>query len=153
MSSAIAGLPGAPPPIPTPQQMAELTRNVLNLTNADFTIREAALLDLSRKREEYPDLAPMLWHTFGTLTALCAWRRGRGRGGGEVPRRVALDFAPTFLSSSRSPHLARSLARSFCPPRSARDYRHLPRALAGDADRAGLEPRLQRPRLAAVRKR
>ena len=48
----------------------ELTKNVLNLTHADYTVREAALLDLSRKREEYPDLAPMLWHTYGVLTAL-----------------------------------------------------------------------------------
>ena len=113
MSSAIAGLPGAPPPIPTPQQMAELTRNVLNLTNADYTIREAALLDLSRKREEYPDLAPMLWHTFGTLTALCAWRRGRGRGGGEVPR--CTWFCPhlSLLLALASP---RSLARSLVLP-------------------------------------
>ena len=28
------------------------------------------MLELSKKREEYPDLAPMLWHSFGTITAL-----------------------------------------------------------------------------------
>jgi CCR4-NOT transcription complex subunit 9 len=33
-------------------------------------VREAALLELSKKREDYPDLAPMLWHSFGTITAL-----------------------------------------------------------------------------------
>lgn len=33
-------------------------------------LREGALLDLSKKREEYPDLAPVLWHSFGTISAL-----------------------------------------------------------------------------------
>jgi len=33
-------------------------------------MREAALLDLSKKREEFPDLAPMLWHSFATIAAL-----------------------------------------------------------------------------------
>lgn len=32
--------------------------------------REAALLELSKKREAYPDLAPILWHSVGTITAL-----------------------------------------------------------------------------------
>jgi CCR4-NOT transcription complex subunit 9 len=32
--------------------------------------REAALLELSKKRENYPDLAPILWHSVGTITAL-----------------------------------------------------------------------------------
>lgn len=32
--------------------------------------RENALLELSKKREVVPDLAPMLWHTFGTIAAL-----------------------------------------------------------------------------------
>ncbi len=47
---------------------AELYELVLQLTNADM--REAALLELSRKREKYPDLAPILWHSFGTMSAL-----------------------------------------------------------------------------------
>lgn len=29
--------------------------------------REKALLELSRKREQYDDLALILWHSFGTL--------------------------------------------------------------------------------------
>lgn len=29
--------------------------------------REAALLELSKKREQYDDLALVLWHSFGTL--------------------------------------------------------------------------------------
>ncbi|CAM6032963.1 unnamed protein product [Sphagnum compactum] len=32
--------------------------------------RENALLDLSKKREAFPDLAPMLWHSCGTIAAL-----------------------------------------------------------------------------------
>ena len=32
--------------------------------------REGALLELSKKREAVPDLAPMLWHSFGTMAAL-----------------------------------------------------------------------------------
>ncbi|XP_055624040.1 CCR4-NOT transcription complex subunit 9 [Toxorhynchites rutilus septentrionalis] len=32
--------------------------------------RETALLELSKKRESVPDLAPMLWHSFGTTAAL-----------------------------------------------------------------------------------
>ncbi len=32
--------------------------------------RETALLELSKKREAVPDLAPMLWHSFGTMAAL-----------------------------------------------------------------------------------
>jgi CCR4-NOT transcription complex subunit 9 len=32
--------------------------------------RENALLELSKKREVVPDLAPMLWHSFGTIASL-----------------------------------------------------------------------------------
>ena len=32
--------------------------------------RETALLELSKKREVVSDLAPMLWHSFGTMAAL-----------------------------------------------------------------------------------
>lgn len=32
--------------------------------------RETALLELSKKRETVQDLAPMLWHSFGTIAAL-----------------------------------------------------------------------------------
>jgi len=41
---------------------------VLQLTNPDQ--REAALLELSKKREAFSDLAPILWHSFGTVSAL-----------------------------------------------------------------------------------
>jgi hypothetical protein len=32
--------------------------------------RESALLELSKKREAFSDLAPILWHSFGTISAL-----------------------------------------------------------------------------------
>ena len=41
---------------------------VLELTNPDQ--RETALLELSKRRETFPDLAPILWHSFGTVSAL-----------------------------------------------------------------------------------
>lgn len=41
---------------------------MLDLSNPD--LRENALLDLSKKREMFQDLAPLLWHSFGTIAAL-----------------------------------------------------------------------------------
>ncbi|CAG0902336.1 unnamed protein product [Darwinula stevensoni] len=41
---------------------------ILELSSPDT--RENALLELSKKREAVPDLAPMLWHSFGTIAAL-----------------------------------------------------------------------------------
>lgn len=67
--AAPAGPPAAPAPL-TPRQLHELTTNVLHLSSPDHVVRETALLELSKKREEYADLAPMLWHSFGTITAL-----------------------------------------------------------------------------------
>lgn len=37
--------------------------------------RENALLELSKKRESVPDLAPMLWHSCGTIAALLQVRQ------------------------------------------------------------------------------
>ena len=48
--------------------MTELHPLILQLQNID--LRETALLELSKKREAYPDLAPVLWHSFGTIAAL-----------------------------------------------------------------------------------
>lgn len=39
----------------------------------DLTVpaaKETALLELSKKRESFPELAPFLWHSFGTMAAL-----------------------------------------------------------------------------------
>ena len=41
---------------------------MLDLTNP--ACRENALLELSKKRESFPELAPYLWHSFGTISAL-----------------------------------------------------------------------------------
>ena len=41
---------------------------VIDLVNPDK--REIALLELSKKREHFPDLAPILWNSFGTIAAL-----------------------------------------------------------------------------------
>jgi CCR4-NOT transcription complex subunit 9 len=37
----------------------------------DLSAREVALLDLSKKREQYDDLALVLWHSFGEYFTLC----------------------------------------------------------------------------------
>lgn len=49
-----------------PQQ--QVYQWINELANPDT--RETALLELSKKRESVPDLAPMLWHSFGTAAAL-----------------------------------------------------------------------------------
>lgn len=49
-------------------EMRDLHQLVLQLTNADQ--RESALLELSKKREAFPDLAPVLWHSYGTIAVL-----------------------------------------------------------------------------------
>jgi CCR4-NOT transcription complex subunit 9 len=41
---------------------------IIELTNSET--RENALLELSKKREVVPDLATMLWHSFGAIAAL-----------------------------------------------------------------------------------
>eukprot|EP00123_Amoebidium_parasiticum_P013462 comp21969_c0_seq1/m.31704 comp21969_c0_seq1/g.31704 ORF comp21969_c0_seq1/g.31704 comp21969_c0_seq1/m.31704 type:complete len:320 (-) comp21969_c0_seq1:154-1113(-) len=82
------GPPMAPPPLPSNSsplgqqpslgQMAlggerqvdrdKIVQLVLELVNRD--LRENALYELSKKREEVPDLAPILWHSFGTMAML-----------------------------------------------------------------------------------
>ena len=52
----------------TNQSSQQLYQFALNLIVADK--REAALLELSKKREAVPDLAPILWHSVGTISAL-----------------------------------------------------------------------------------
>lgn len=51
------------------QQISEDNRKVLEwiaqVLNANT--REAALLELSKKREQVPELALILWHSFGEL--------------------------------------------------------------------------------------
>ncbi|EDO33588.1 predicted protein [Nematostella vectensis] len=67
---------GFPHPHPGTPQLAGLSDVdrekiyawVLELSSPET--REHALLELSKKREVVPDLAPMLWHSFGTIAAL-----------------------------------------------------------------------------------
>ena len=40
------------------------------MTHPHTQQRETALMELSKKREVFPDLAPILWHTVGTMAAL-----------------------------------------------------------------------------------
>jgi len=68
-----AGLPGVEKErtVATPSQQQDLQHIwtlVTELTNPDK--RETALLELSKKREAVPDLAPILWHSFGTIACL-----------------------------------------------------------------------------------
>ena len=65
----VTGEQQAPQPAVTDQQEAEkIFLLVLELTNPDM--RESSLLELSKRRETFPDLAPILWHSFGTISAL-----------------------------------------------------------------------------------
>mmetsp|Transcript_22106 Transcript_22106/g.32726 ORF Transcript_22106/g.32726 Transcript_22106/m.32726 type:complete len:367 (-) Transcript_22106:427-1527(-) len=66
---------GAPGPSSLQQQqstssggMEELLPLVMQLTNPEQ--REGVLLELSKKRESFQDLAPILWHSVGTVSAL-----------------------------------------------------------------------------------
>ncbi|OIT01911.1 uncharacterized protein LOC107787317 [Nicotiana tabacum] len=49
-------------------KMQSAEQLVLELSNPD--LRENALLELSKKRELFQDLAPLLWNSFGTIAAL-----------------------------------------------------------------------------------
>ena len=63
-----ASQPGVPV-VPGGQDDAEkIFLLVLELTNPEQ--RETALLELSKRRETFADLAPILWHSFGTISAL-----------------------------------------------------------------------------------
>ncbi|KAF2461090.1 cell differentiation family, Rcd1-like-domain-containing protein [Lineolata rhizophorae] len=57
---------------PEPSTMGEDSRRVLDwiaqLLNA--STRETALLELSKKREQVPELALILWHSYGVMTCL-----------------------------------------------------------------------------------
>ncbi|XP_044318822.1 CCR4-NOT transcription complex subunit 9 isoform X2 [Triticum aestivum] len=50
------------------QKMTSMEYLVLNL--CDPTLRERSLAELSKEREMFPDLAPLLWYSFGTIAAL-----------------------------------------------------------------------------------
>ncbi|XP_020164283.1 uncharacterized protein [Aegilops tauschii subsp. strangulata] len=50
------------------QKTTSMKHLVLNL--CDPTLRERSLAELSQMREMFPDLAPLLWYSFGTVAAL-----------------------------------------------------------------------------------
>ena len=54
------------------QNMSEDNRKVLQWVAQlmDPDSREAALMELSKKREQVPELALVLWHSFGVMTSL-----------------------------------------------------------------------------------
>lgn len=57
---------------PLPPQRSGANQQIEQLV-LDVTIpqnRERALLELSKKRESFPELAPYLWHSFGVISAL-----------------------------------------------------------------------------------
>ena len=62
-------LPAASSSSPDGQEDSEkIFLLVAELTNPEQ--RESALLELSKRRETFVDLAPILWHSFGTISAL-----------------------------------------------------------------------------------
>lgn len=61
-------LPPQPQPPQQQQGIDELLPLVVQLTNPDQ--REGVLLELSKKRESFSDLAPILWHSYGTVASL-----------------------------------------------------------------------------------
>jgi len=86
------------PSQPVPTALAQVDREKIyqwiNELSSPET-RENALLELSKKRESVPDLAPMLWHSFGTIAALLQVGRAE------------LSFVPW--------HSAATLQSSVCP--------------------------------------
>lgn len=65
---------GQPPQVPQPSTQLSLAERekVYNwiVELSSMKTREHALVELSKKREVVSDLAPMLWHSFGTIAAL-----------------------------------------------------------------------------------
>jgi len=82
----------------------ELIQLVLQLTDPSPLVRELALTELSRKREDYPDiLAPMLWYSCGTIAALLQEIIG-----------IYPDLSPPTLSVPASNRVCNALALLQC---------------------------------------
>ncbi|KAI9189924.1 RNA-binding protein, CCR4-NOT complex subunit Rcd1 [Blastocladiella emersonii ATCC 22665] len=69
----------------------------------DPKLREQALLELSKKREQYDDLAPILWHSFGVMAILIQEIIG-----------VYPLLSPATLSSNASNRVCNALALLQC---------------------------------------
>ena len=63
-------LPGTTPHPIGANEESKIYALVIDLLNADA--RESALLELSKKREQYDDLALVLWHSFGAYCRVCS---------------------------------------------------------------------------------
>jgi hypothetical protein len=67
--SGVGTAPSSAAAVPTTAgDNKELHALVLQLTIPEQ--RETALLELSKKRESFAELAPVLWHSYGTIAAL-----------------------------------------------------------------------------------
>jgi len=65
------GVASQPPPVTTPstpQEKAQIYAWIADLGQPDK--REHALTELTKKRDAIPELAPLIWHSFGTISAL-----------------------------------------------------------------------------------
>ena len=108
---------------------------VLDLTNPQS--RENALLELSKKRESFPELAPYLWHSFGTISALL-------QVSSSAPAHPWARVGPTPVCGRSS------LTRLLFP--SAGDRQHLPAPDAASPHGTRLQPRVQCPGAPTVRR-
>lgn len=104
-----------------------MTRFVHQLTNQDSGLREQALLELSKKREDFPDLP------VGNLSGV-------------------LDSAPTLDLLFRPPHRAADVVAFIRHDRviAPGNYRHLPVAVTADVECDRVKPCVQRPGASAV---
>jgi CCR4-NOT transcription complex subunit 9 len=83
------------------QQLERISLLVQELT--DSSKREAALSELSKRREAFPELAPILWHSYGSVAALLQ----------EIVATYPV-LSPPTLSSSASNRVCNSLALLQC---------------------------------------
>lgn len=67
MATTVASPTSQPTPL-APAERERINALVIELSMADK--REQALVELSKRRESFPDMAPILWHSFGTVTCL-----------------------------------------------------------------------------------
>jgi hypothetical protein len=150
--------PHPPPPPPRTAAMAAASVEQLVLDLADPATREAALLDLSKKREAFPELAPCLWHSFGTIAALLQVRAaqdgedGAARGPCSSRERV-IEPRGGRAGGGMGGRPRADAPRPTHPPSSLEgDRGHLPPPLPPRPHRARLQPRLQRAGAPAVRR-
>ncbi|XP_037480951.1 CCR4-NOT transcription complex subunit 9-like [Triticum dicoccoides] len=83
------------------QKMTSMKHLVLNL--CDPTLRERSLAELSQMREMFPDLAPLLWYSFGTVAALV-----------QEILRIYPALSPPTLTSAASTQVCNVLALFQC---------------------------------------